>query len=72
MLKLGRYQHYKGNFYEVLGEVTHSESEEKLVLYKPLYGEQNLWVRPLDMFIEKVKVDALHVERFKYVGEMSE
>ncbi len=72
MLKLGRYQHYKGNFYEVLGEVTHSESEEKLVLYKPLYGEQNLWVRPLDMFIEKVSVDSLHVERFKYVGEMSE
>ena len=69
MLKLGRYQHYKGNFYEVMGEVTHSESEEKLVLYKPLYGEMNLWVRPLDMFVEELEFKGLHVKRFAYVGE---
>ena len=69
MLKLGRYQHYKGNFYEVMGEVTHSETEEKLVLYKPLYGEINLWVRPLTMFIEEIEFEGLHVKRFAFVGD---
>jgi len=72
MLKLGRYQHYKGNFYEVMGEATHSETEEKLVVYKPLYGAMDLWVRPLEMFNEDVEFNGLHVKRFSYVGKASE
>ena len=46
----GLYQHYKGGRYEVIGEATHTETEEALVLYRALYGERGLWVRPLEMF----------------------
>lgn len=70
MLKAGLYQHYKGNQYEVIDTVTHSESEETLVLYRPLYGEKKLWVRPLSMFLESVNVDGLCMPRFEYVGEL--
>lgn len=69
MLKRGLYQHYKGNQYEVIDIVRHSETEEELVLYRTLYGEQGLWVRPLAMFTEKVNVDGLCMPRFDYVGE---
>jgi len=64
----GRYQHYKGNFYLVEGVATHSETEEKLVIYRPLYGESGLWVRPLSMFTEQVEVDGQHQTRFTFVG----
>ena len=47
----GRYRHYKGGEYEVLGVATHSETEASLVVYRPLYGERGLWVRPLAMFV---------------------
>ena len=70
MLKKGKYQHYKGNFYEVIDTVIHSESEEILVLYRPLYGEGKLWVRPYDMFIEKLHVEDRELCRFSYIGEM--
>ncbi len=69
MLKAGLYRHYKGNRYEVIDIVHHSETEEELVLYRALYGEQSLWVRPLAMFAESVNVDGLTVPRFAYIGE---
>lgn len=70
MLKAGRYRHYKGNDYEVIGIATHSENESKLVVYRPLYGEGALWVRPYDMFVESVEKDGMQVPRFAYIGEM--
>ncbi|HEU4976761.1 MAG TPA: DUF1653 domain-containing protein [Baekduia sp.] len=60
----GRYRHYKGGEYEVLGEARHSETEEWMVLYRPLYGERGLWVRPKAMFGEEVEVDGRRVPRF--------
>lgn len=65
-LKPGRYQHYKGAMYEVIGIATHSETEEKLVVYRTLYGDKGMWVRPLDMFLEDVEVDGKTLPRFKY------
>ncbi|MBF7075015.1 DUF1653 domain-containing protein [Glaciecola sp. MH2013] len=64
----GKYQHYKGNFYELIGIAKHSEDESELVVYRPLYGEGRLWVRPLSMFIETVQVDDKSLPRFKFVG----
>lgn len=63
----GIYKHYKGPEYEVLDVVRHSETEELLVLYRPLYGERKLWVRPYPMFVETVLVDGVEVPRFQYV-----
>lgn len=68
MLELGKYKHYKGNEYEVLGVAKHSETMEELVVYKALYGEEDLWVRPLEMFTEEVEVDGKMVPRFEYIG----
>ena len=68
-VKPGVYQHYKGPEYEVLDVVRHSETEEELVLYRPLYGERALWVRPFAMFVESVVVDGAEVPRFRYVRE---
>ncbi|WP_022940944.1 DUF1653 domain-containing protein [Psychromonas hadalis] len=67
MIKLGKYQHYKGSFYQVEGIATHSETEEKMVVYRPLYGEQALWVRPLEMFIEPVSTNGAMQPRFKFI-----
>lgn len=64
----GRYRHYKGNEYTVLGVVRHSETEEELVLYRQEYGDHGLWVRPKDMFLETVKVDGHDVPRFQFLG----
>ena len=64
-LPLGRWQHHKGAFYEVLGVVRHSETLEALVLYRPLIGDGSLWVRPFDMFIESVDIEGRQVPRFK-------
>lgn len=71
MLKQGIYLHYKGNEYEVLDVVRHSETLEELVLYKALYGERKLWVRPLKMFTENVVVNNIEQPRFKWVREKS-
>ena len=68
-IKSGKYRHYKGNDYEVLGVAKHSEDESELVVYRPLYGDRGLWVRPLSMFCENVELDGQQVARFKYVEE---
>ena len=60
----GTYRHYKGNLYEVLGVARHSETEEQLVVYRALYGEGGLWVRPVAMFQEPVSVEGTLVPRF--------
>src|SRR5439155_10818072 len=64
----GRYRHYKGNEYTVLGLVRHSETEDELVLYRQEYGDHSLWVRPKDMFLETVKSDGRDIPRFQYLG----
>jgi hypothetical protein len=60
----GRYRHYKGGEYDVLFEARHSETEESMVVYRALYGERGLWVRPKAMFLEAVEVDGSEVPRF--------
>lgn len=65
----GIYEHYKGPRYRVIDTVRHSETEEVLVLYQPLYGEQGLWVRPFDMFTESVEVNGHTVPRFRLIEE---
>lgn len=72
MLTPGLYQHYKGNRYEVVDVATHSETEEKMVIYRALYGEWGLWVRPLSMFAEEVKVAGRCIPRFSYLGEVED
>jgi hypothetical protein len=67
----GRYRHFKGGEYEVLGVARHSETDEPLVVYRPLYGEGGLWVRPLAMFTETVIVNGQSLPRFTYLGPMS-
>ena len=66
-LEPGIYKHYKGNLYEVLSTAQHSETEEWMVVYKALYGEKGMWVRPFEMFVEKVEVEGEVLERFKFV-----
>ena len=68
MIQRGIYLHYKNLRYEVLDVVRHSETLEHLVLYKALYGEQGLWVRPLAMFTETVLIQGEEVPRFQFVG----
>ncbi len=68
-IKLGKYRHFKGNEYEVVGIATHSESMEPMVVYRALYGEQGLWVRPLSMWTEQVERDGYCGPRFQYIGE---
>ena len=65
----GRYRHYKGRDYQVIDLVRHSETEEWLVLYRPLYGEGTLWVRPAGMFMENVSVDGALRPRFERTGD---
>lgn len=74
-IQKGRYQHYKGQAYEVIDTVMHSETEEVLVLYRPLYNTKmqeeqgiELWVRPYDMFFENVETEQGSVPRFKYMN----
>jgi len=67
MIAPGLYRHYKGNDYEVLGVATHSETGESLVVYRALYGEFGLWVRPLAMFEETVAIDGVVTPRFARV-----
>jgi len=66
-VKKGIYRHYKGNEYEVITVAKHSETEELMVVYRALYGEYGYWVRPLEMFTEKVEVNGEMVERFKFL-----
>lgn len=68
-LEPGFYRHYKGNYYQVLAVVTHSETMEQMVLYRALYGEFGLWVRPLTMFVEAVMVNGEQQARFCYLSK---
>ncbi len=63
----GRYKHYKGNEYEVVGTAKHSETEEELVVYFAVKNPEQMWVRPLQMFMEEVEVDAKKVKRFQRI-----
>lgn len=69
MLKLGTYQHYKGGLYEVLGVGINSDSEEEMVVYRALYGNHQLWVRSLKVFLEEVSVDGAYQPRFVFIKE---
>lgn len=69
MVKLGRYRHYKGKEYEVIGTAKHSETEEELVVYRALYGEGQLWARPLKIFKENVVVNGIEKPRFEFIGK---
>ena len=66
-IKPGKYQHFKGKFYEVIGIAKHSETMEELVVYRALYGDRELWVRPKNMFLESVEVDGKTIPRFRCV-----
>ena len=68
-IKPGRYRHFKGKEYEVLGVARHSETEEELVVYRALYGDFGLWVRPVSIWNETVEHDGKTFRRFTYIGE---
>lgn len=68
-LKAGRYRHFKGGEYEVIGVARHSETEEEMVVYRPLYGDRGLWVRPLGMFAGTVTRAGKTVPRFLYLED---
>lgn len=67
-VKLGKYRHFKGNEYEVIGVAKHSETMEDLVVYRKLYGDHGLWVRPVRMFLDTVERDGKTMSRFTYIG----
>lgn len=68
-IKLGRYRHFKGGEYEVIGVAKHSETLEETVVYRALYGDGGLWVRPARMWDETVERDGETFKRFEYIGE---
>ena len=68
-IRKGRYRHLKGNFYEVIGTARHSETLEEMVVYRALYGEGGLWVRPASMWNEEVNREDYRGPRFVFVGE---
>ena len=68
-LQIGKYRHFKGMEYEVIGIARHSETEEPMVVYRALYGEGSLWVRPLSMWTEQVERDGYCGPRFFYIGK---
>ena len=67
MVQPGRYRHYKGHEYEVFGMAKHTETEEEFVVYRALYGERGLWIRPTKMFLETVTVDGRPCLRFQLI-----
>jgi hypothetical protein len=68
-MKPGRYRHFKGREYIVIGVARHSETQEEMVVYRQDYGDLTLWVRPISMFLEGVEVDGRSVPRFEFVGK---
>jgi hypothetical protein len=68
-IELGLYKHYKGNIYEVIGVAKHSETLEEMVVYRATYQPegQNLWVRPLELFLETIIVNGQSVKRFEKI-----
>lgn len=69
MIKTGKYRHFKGNEYEVLYVAKHSETLEETVVYRALYGDGSVWVRPAAMWEEEVERDGKKFKRFEYIGE---
>ena len=69
MFKKGIYEHYKGKRYQLLNIANHSETLEKMVVYKALYGNGEIWVRPLSMWDETVKVNGKEIPRFRLIEE---
>ena len=67
MVQPGRYRHYKGHEYEVFGMAKHTETEEEFVVYRALYGERGLWIRPTKMFLETVTIDGRTCLRFQLI-----
>ena len=68
-LRPGRYRHFKGKDYELLGTAVHSETGEPMVVYRALYGDRGLWVRPAAMWNERVERDSYSGPRFRWIGE---
>lgn len=68
-LKPGKYRHFKGKEYQLLYMATHSETLEPMVVYRPLYGEGSIWVRPAAMWSEQVERDGYCGPRFQYIGQ---
>ena len=68
-IKIGKYRHFKGGEYEVVDTAKHSEMQEKMVVYRALYGDNELWVRPKGMFLDTVERDGKTFKRFEYIGE---
>jgi hypothetical protein len=66
-LKKGKYRHYKGHLYELVDIARHSETLEDMVVYRQLYGEFGMWVRPAAMFFEQVEIEGQVMPRFKYL-----
>ena len=68
-IKIGKYRHFKGNQYEVIGIAKHSETLAEMVVYRALYGDGEIWVRPAEMWNEMVERDGKVFKRFEYIGE---
>ena len=68
-IKIGKYRHFKGNQYEVIGIAKHSETLAEMVVYRALYGDGEIWVRPAEMWNETVERDGKIFKRFEYIGE---
>ena len=68
-IKLGRYRHFKGNEYQVLGVARDADTLRSVVVYRALYGEQSLWVRTVELFQEFVEREGTRVRRFEYLGD---
>lgn len=68
-IPLGKYLHYKGKLYDLIYIAHHSETREAMAVYRALYGEYGMWVRPLSMFLEMIEIDGKTRQRFQYVGE---
>ena len=68
-MKLGKYRHFKGNEYELISVARHSETLEDMVVYKALYGDFGIWVRPMSMWSETIERDGKKFTRFTYIGD---
>ena len=66
-LKLGEYEHFNGKHYNILGVAKHSETLEELMVYQALYGEKQIWVRPINMIFDEVEFDGMKMPRFKFI-----
>ena len=69
-IKQGTYRHFKGNKYHILGVARHSEDGSTLVVYRPMYGDGDLWVRPVEMFLETVELNGQQVPRFEFLEQV--